>query len=440
MNSPTEPEVSRAKTFEAGTVVRLEGISVRYRLPHERYATLKEHTIRWLQRRIRYDDFWALRDVDVEVAQGQVVGIIGRNGAGKSTLLKVISRVLRPTQGRVWVCGRVAPLLEFGAGFHPELSGRENVFLNGAILGFSHAEMQRKFQRIVEFAELGDFIDAPLRTYSSGMIVRLGFAVATDVEPSILIVDEVLSVGDAAFQKKSIERIQGFRAAGTTILLVSHNMGLVESMCDRAIWLDHGRVLADGPADSVVHQYLNRDVEIEAGRLANSQSPGSEQRWGSRQIGIGRVSLLNGRGEEQRVFKTGESLILKMEYEAHTPIPSPIFGMAIHRQDGTHISGPNTSFAGLTLPTLEGKGTVTYRIPYLPLLEGLYYITVAVTNHEDTEVFDYHDRSYPFRVVNENGNSHERYGLMTLRGEWQVAPEAQCRTPEMEAVCRGRAG
>ena len=418
MSLPTVSNVPSPARSSAN-VIRLGQVSVRYRLPHERYATLKEHTIRWLQRRVQYDDFWALKDVDVDIAQGQVLGIIGRNGAGKSTLLKVISRVLRPTRGHVWVRGRVAPLLEFGAGFHPELTGRENVFLNGAILGFSHAEMERKFQRIVDFAELGDFIDAPLRTYSSGMIARLGFAVATDVEPNILIVDEVLSVGDAAFQKKSVERIQSFRAAGTTILLVSHNLGLVESMCDHALWLDHGRVLAHGPADRVVHQYLYRDLQIEEGRLADSNGPSADQRWGSRRAEIVRVSLLNGQGEEERIFRTGDPLVLKMDYEVHCPIPSPIFGMGIHRQDGTHISGPNTRFAGLNLPTLEGRGAVTFRIPYLPLLQGLYYITVAITNREDTEIFDFHDRCYPFRVENDDGDVRERYGCVTLQGEWE---------------------
>jgi lipopolysaccharide transport system ATP-binding protein len=398
--------------------IRLENISVRYRVPHERYATLKEHTIRWLQRRVQYDDFWALRDVNVTLRRGEVVGIIGSNGAGKSTLLKVIGRVLRPTRGRVMICGRVAPLLEFGAGFHPELTGRENVFLNGAILGFSHAQMQAKFDQIVDFSELRDFIDAPLRTYSSGMIARLGFAVATDVEPDILIVDEVLSVGDAAFQQKSAERMQGFRATGATILLVSHNLALVESMCDRAVWLDHGRIIAEGTATSVVHQYRERDQAVEAARLAE-QTIAHQSRWGNRQIEIVRVRLLDEQGEEQTIFKTGEILVLEMDYQAHTPVAAPIFGMAIHRQDGVHITGPNTAFAGKELPVLEGEGTVTYSIPYLPLLAGLYAMTVAVVNHDDTETFDYHDRVYSFRVVNPEGGVRERYGIMTLQGEWK---------------------
>lgn len=399
-------------------VIRLDGVSVRYRVPHERYATLKEHAIRTLQRRMRYDDFWALRDVNLQIRRGEVVGIIGRNGAGKSTLLKVISRVLHPTTGRVQLRGRIAPLLEFGAGFHPELTGRENIFLNGAILGFSRAQMESKFQDVVDFAELSDFIDAPLRTYSSGMVARLGFAVATDVDPDVLIVDEVLSVGDAAFQKKSFERIQAFRASSVTILFVSHNLDAVQSMCTRGIWIDHGRIIADGTAESVVRQYLDRAQAVESQRLRAEAVPTSEQRWGTRRVEITRVRLTNGKGEEQAVFQTGDSLVLHIDYQANEPTPAPVFGMAIHRQDGVHVAGPNTAFAGLTLPTLEGTGTVTHTIPYLQLLEGLYQISVAVHNQADTEMYDYHDRAYSFRVV--NGSVREKYGMMTLRGEWKL--------------------
>lgn len=235
--------------------LRLDGVFVRYRIPHERYATLREHTIRWLKRRIRYDDYLALRDVSLQVCQGEVLGIIGANGAGKSTLLKVIARVLKPKMGTVWICGRVAPLLEFGAGFHPELTGRENVYLNGALLGLTRNEIDARFKGMVDFAELWDFIDAPVRTYSSGMVSRLGFAVATDANADILIIDEVLSVGDASFKKKSLERIQSYRREGATILFVSHDLDGVESMCDRAIWLDHGIVKANGPAREVVQEY-----------------------------------------------------------------------------------------------------------------------------------------------------------------------------------------
>lgn len=414
---------ARSPAMDA-VAIQLENISVRYRVPHERYRTLKEHAIRWLERRVQYDDFLALREVSLSIQRGQVVGIVGRNGAGKSTLLKVISRVLQPTRGRVCLRGRVAPLLEFGAGFHPELTGRENVFLNGAILGFSRAEMEKKFKPIVDFAELWDFIDAPLRTYSSGMTARLGFAIATDIEPDILLLDEVLSVGDVAFQQKSAERIQSFRASGATILLVSHSLDAVQAMCDRAVWLDHGKVMADGNPEAVVQRYRGQDTQAEAHRLSSALDLDATQRWGTRRIEIVAVRLLNEKGIEKTIFRTGDPLVLQMDYRCNETVPAPIFGMAINRQDGIHITGPNTAFAGMVLPTLREPGTMTYRIPYLTLLEGLYNISVAVTNHDDTEIFDYHDRAYPFRVVNYGGATRERYGLLTLRGEWELESTA----------------
>ncbi len=242
--------------FPPGTpVVQLEKVTVRYRVPHEQIATLKEYAIRVLQRRVRHEDFFALQDVSLEIEKGAVVGIIGRNGAGKTTMLKLVARVLRPTRGRVRVVGRVAPLLELQAGFHHELTGRENVFLNGTLLGFSREEVSRLLDEILDFSELEDFIDAPLRTYSSGMIVRLGFAVATSIRPDILLVDEVLSVGDERFQKKCVARIEAFCAQGTTILFVTHNTSLARAMCDRGIWLDHGLIRAQGLIDEVISQY-----------------------------------------------------------------------------------------------------------------------------------------------------------------------------------------
>jgi ABC-2 type transport system ATP-binding protein/lipopolysaccharide transport system ATP-binding protein len=236
-------------------VIAVEGVSVRFRVPHERITSLKEYAVQAARRRVRHEEFWALRDVSFTVEAGEVFALIGRNGAGKSTLLKVVARVLRPTTGRVRVRGQVAPLLEFGAAFHPELTGRENVFLNGTLLGRSRRQLAESFERIVEFAELFEFIDAPLRTYSSGMVARLGFAIATDVRPEVLIVDEGLSVGDTDFQAKSTRRIQEFRESGTTIILVSHHMAYVTDTCTRAAWLDHGALKALGPVADVVRAY-----------------------------------------------------------------------------------------------------------------------------------------------------------------------------------------
>lgn len=236
-------------------VIILDDVTVRYRVPRERIRTFKEFAIRRLQGRLQFQDLLALDHVSLEVRKGEVFGLIGPNGAGKTTLLRLVARVMRPTSGRVWVKGRVAPLLAMGAGFHPELTGRENVFLNGALLGYTRRQIEEHFEWIVDFAEMWDFIDAPLRTYSSGMVARLGFAVATAIMPDILIVDEVLSVGDIAFQEKSATRIREFREAGATILLVSHSMEAIRNMCNRAAWLDHGKIKIVGLVDRVVEEF-----------------------------------------------------------------------------------------------------------------------------------------------------------------------------------------
>jgi len=242
------------------TVISLNEVGVCYINPGERIRSIKEYTIRFLQRRIEKKKFWALRDINLEVKAGEMFGLIGQNGAGKSTLVKLVARVLQPTLGRVIVRGNVAPLLEFGAGFHPELTGRENIYLNGALLGFSRKEMDLKFERIVDFAELWEFIEAPLRTYSSGMWARLGFAVATDVKPDILIVDEVFSVGDEAFQRKSAHRMQSFRELGATTIIVSHSMTTIEDMCHRVAWIHHGQLMAIGEPTKVIGLYRQSQV------------------------------------------------------------------------------------------------------------------------------------------------------------------------------------
>ena len=241
--------------FQLDDVIRIENVFVRYLLPGERILTFKEYVIRFLQGRIKYIDFNALQNVSLQIHKGEIFGIVGNNGAGKSTLLKVISRVLIPTQGRVWIKGKVSPMLELGAGFHPELTGRENVFLNATILGHSHREIEERMDEIIEFSELGAFIESPIRTYSSGMHARLGFAAATAWEPDILILDEVLSVGDESFRRKCEMRMKSFRNGKTTSIIVSHSMDTIQSLCERVAWLDHGTVRAVGPASEVIAEY-----------------------------------------------------------------------------------------------------------------------------------------------------------------------------------------
>jgi ABC-2 type transport system ATP-binding protein/lipopolysaccharide transport system ATP-binding protein len=236
-------------------MIRFENVVIRYRVPRGGSRSLKEHMIRRIMKRLSFDEFLALRGVNLTVADGENVGVIGRNGAGKSTLFKAIARVVRPVEGRVVVSGRVAPLLELGLGMNGELTGRENVLLQGALLGFSRGSMQERLPRITEFSELSEFINAPTRTYSTGMVARLAFSVATDVDPDILLVDEALAVGDERFRAKCLERMMKFRRSGKTVLLVSHGLDQVRESCARALWLDHGRIVADGPAGRIADAY-----------------------------------------------------------------------------------------------------------------------------------------------------------------------------------------
>jgi lipopolysaccharide transport system ATP-binding protein len=360
-----------------------------------------------------HEEFWALRDVNFTIEGGETVGIIGPNGAGKSTVLKLISRIIEPTSGEIEVNGRLGALLELGTGFHPDLSGRENVYLNGSILGLNRSEIDRRLDDIIAFAELERFIDMPVRHYSSGMYVRLGFSVAAHTDPEILLIDEVLAVGDAAFQRKCLEKIDELRRQGVTILFISHSADTVRNLCSRAIWLDEGHLVADDSAESVVAHYL--DSSWSERESEPSLDFEDERRWGSGKVRITKVRLLDGEGKEQQYFQVGEPLTVEMHYKAEEKVDKPVFGLAIHRRDGLHITGPNTRFADQQIPAVEGKGVVRYEIRSLPLLEGSYHLSVAAHDWAAAEMYDYHDRLYRFGVLCAGG---ERYGVVTLRGAW----------------------
>jgi lipopolysaccharide transport system ATP-binding protein len=395
------------------TAIQFEHVSRRFVLHHHRARSFQELVIRMLQGQGngRREVFWALSDVSFEVKKGEMVALVGANGAGKSTVLKLISRIIDPTSGRIIVNGRVGALLELGTGFHPDLTGRENIYLNGAILGLRRDEITRRLDDIIAFAEMERFIDVPVKHYSSGMYVRLGFSVAVHVEPEILLVDEVLAVGDAAFQRRCLERIDQMRANGTTIVFVSHDLNAVRRLCQRAIWLEKGCIVADGSPEAVVGEYATQSYAASAALAARRELC----RHGTGEVTIEEVRFLDGEGRLRDFFSTGESFTIEMRYRAHKVIERPVFGIAIHRSDGVHVTGPNTQFAQYEIPMIRGEGVVRYTVPFLPLLEGTYYVSVAVVDWCDTQMFDYHDRLYPLRVL---PGYAERYGIMTLQGKW----------------------
>jgi len=347
---------------------------------------------KWLQSRGQKNtedvEFWALKGVSVQIKQGEVVGIIGRNGAGKSTLLKILSRITIPTEGRVTIDGRIASLLEVGTGFHPELTGRENVFLNGAILGMPRAEILRKFDEIVEFSEIGQFLDTPVKHYSSGMYVRLAFAVAAHLDPEILICDEVLAVGDAAFQKKCLAKIKSFAGSGKTVLFVSHNPETVRSLCPRSIWLKDGRVQKDGSTEEVLDGYLD------------SVARGTSFTWENPDYGltIHKVIIRNTDGEETRRFYPGEDLVVDVFYEAKKRIERPLVAIGVLGVSGSCFTS-NMLLDGNSPDSFEGVGKISCTFKSIPLLPQNYTVKLVVRASTVTDMIVPYEEVGSFTVI-----------------------------------------
>jgi len=380
-----------------------------FRLYHERNQFLKAAILRG--RRARYEEFWALKDVSFEVPVGTTFGVIGSNGSGKSTLLKCLAGILVPERGEVEISGRISALLELGAGFHPELSGRENVFLNGAILGLSKKEIAARFDSIVDFAGLEDFIDSPVKNYSSGMFVRLGFAVAAHVEPEVLLVDEVLSVGDEAFQRKSAEKIEQFRREGRTIVFVSHGLSQVEQLCETVAWIDHGDLKLVGPAGDVISAY--RGDSHEAKKTLDELG----SRWGSGEIQITSVELLDDNGEAVEHPRTLEPLTIRVHLNAHAPIQDTVLVARIDEMNGHTVWSSSSRRNGVSIGMLDGPAEVTIEIPQLPLLEGTFDLTVAITNQTEIQPYDWWDRRVRFDVRQFTSLDS---GITHIPSEWTI--------------------
>ena len=405
----------------ADLAVECRGVWKSYRIYHQRSHTLKE---RVLTRRNVYEEFWALKDIELEVPAGKTIGIVGPNGSGKSTLLKTMARILTPNKGSVQVNGRVSSLLELGTGFHPELTGRENVYLGGSLLGQSRRDVARRFDEIVEFAGIPDFMDMPVKNYSSGMYARLAFAVAISVDPEILIVDEVLSVGDERFQMRCYERIAELRAQGRTIVLVSHSLDTVRSLCSDAVWLEKGEVAARGEAHDVVARYLGEVHNAAAAEGASSG--GSGQRYGSGDAEITGVSFLDGQGVVRGAFRTGDELTVQVGWRAGRLLDDVSCGIAIYRAETlAHVFGQNTRQAGLRL-ALDGEGVIEFRIPSLPMLKGHYVVTVALHDESVKKVYDWHERRYSF-IVLENTAMAAEAGMVHVEGSWRAPSAKPCQ-------------
>jgi ABC-2 type transport system ATP-binding protein len=380
-----------------------------YRLYHERNQYLKAAILRG--RRARYEEFWALKGINFEVPTGSTFGVIGSNGSGKSTLLKTMAGILMPERGSVEIQGRVSALLELGAGFHPELSGQENVYLNGAILGLSKKQITERFDDIVEFAGIADFIDTPVKNYSSGMFVRLGFAVAAHVEPDVLLIDEVLSVGDESFQRRCAEKIDEFRRDGRTIVFVSHGLGQVEQLCQDVAWIEKGELRMLGPAAQVISAYQGDSHEAE--RVEGEQG----SRWGSGEAQIVGVSLLDASGNNGTLLTTHEPATIDVDITAHTPLQDTVVVVRIDSLTGGTIWETSTRRNGRTIGLIDGPASVKIAIPSLPLLEGVYDLTVGIMDSTEVHPYDFWERRIRFEV-----RQYKSYdnGLVSIPAEWTI--------------------
>ena len=390
--------------------IRVDSLWKNFRLYHERNRYLKAAMLRG--RRARYEEFWALQDVSLTVAKGATVGVIGSNGSGKTTLLKCLTGIYTPERGSVHIDGNVAALLELGAGFHAELSGTENIYLNGSILGMSKKEIDNKFDSIVEFAGLEQFIDTPVKNFSSGMVVRLGFSIATHVEPEVLLIDEILAVGDQAFQRKSTEKIEQFRRDGRTILVVSHSLGLVQQLCDTVVWLEKGHVKMTGPASDVISEYTGTTY----GNFAREDAS-SKTRWGSGEAQITQVTTLDASEQPIDTLSSGDEFRLRLELNSHVRIESPVLRVQMETMSGELVWSTTTQRGTATLRVLDGPAVAMLQIPSLPLADGTYYVSVSITDATGTTEFDHCQHWAKIHVV---GGQPNDGGVVALPSNWSI--------------------
>jgi lipopolysaccharide transport system ATP-binding protein len=426
-------------------VVTVSNISKQYRIGlANRTTTLRESlvsamTLAFLRSKPREETIWALRDVSFSIERGETLGIIGRNGAGKSTLLKILSKITSPTSGQAKVNGRLAALLEVGTGFHQELTGRENIYLNGSILGMSKKEVDRKFDQIIEFSGVERFLDTPIKRYSSGMRLRLGFAVAAHLDPDILIVDEVLAVGDAAFQRKCLNAMADLREGSRTVLFVSHNLAAVENLCKRCIWIDAGQVRMDGESRDVIEAYL-ASLTTAQGSFTNFD--GAQNRRSNGKIQYRGVEFLSPDGNLQNVIRAGDPIVIRFHYFATEPIPLPSFGFRMYTDMGTLVTDTSTWHHSISIPVVEaGEGFLDLEIDSLNLLPAKYSLSLWLTDMVGAVVYDNIENAVTLEIETANiyrsgRDIDSRCGIVFFPQRWNLSgiPKRRDQAPEIFPV------
>ena len=395
---------------ETSNAITVEGLGKKFRLMQDRNWTLKATLL--AGHRTRYEEFWALRDVSFEIPTGETFGIVGGNGSGKSTLLKVLAGILRADEGSAIARGRLSALLELGAGFHPELTGRENVYLNGSILGFTSREIRNLFDDIVEFAELEQFIDEPVRNYSSGMYMRLGFSVAIHVEPEILLVDEILAVGDLTFQKRCLDRFARLRDEGRTIVVVSHDLNMIGRLCDSSVWINKGELASVGSSSSVLEDFISHDENSDV----NVSDQSHQLRLKPDDL-VKSLELVDVNGHSMSSTASGQPALIRVRYDADKAGEPVTVALGLYRADGTHVSSINSG-AATSAGNDVGVIEVDYEMSSLPVQSGTYEISIALHSRDMTKVFERHTHLFRFEVDPVAG-SHQT-GLVALGGNWSA--------------------
>jgi ABC-2 type transport system ATP-binding protein len=390
--------------------ISVDGVWKNFRLYHERNRYIKAAMLRG--RRARFEEFWALQNVTLDVPHGATVGVIGSNGSGKTTLLKCLTGIYTPERGSITINGNIAALLELGAGFHAELSGTENIYLNGSILGMSKKEIDAKFDSIVEFAGLEQFIDTPVKNFSSGMVVRLGFSIATHVEPEVLLIDEILAVGDQAFQRKSTEKIEQFRREGRTILVVSHSLGLVQQLCDTVVWLDKGSVKMVGAANEVISAYTGNTY----GNFAQEDS-GSRTRWGTGDAQVTRLLTTDRSELPIDTVPSGGEVRVVIELNSHVRLESPVLHVRLETMTGELVWSTSTQRGAATLRVLDGPARAVLHVPQVPLAEGTYYLSAIITDATGGTEYDHCQHWAKLHVT---GGLPNDGGIVAMSSEWAI--------------------
>ncbi len=421
--------------MDKGNAIEVKDVKKKFRVYFDKGNQLKERLL--FRSRNRYEDRWVLNGISFNVKKGEAVGLIGHNGCGKSTTLKLLTRIMYPTEGTIELSGRVSSLIELGAGFHPDMSGRENIYTNASIFGLTKKEIDERMDDIVEFSEMEQFLDNPVRTYSSGMYMRLAFSVAINVNADILLIDEILAVGDINFQAKCFNKLKEIKAQGTTIVIVSHSLGQIEQICDRTIWIDGGKIKADGKPRDVHPEYMdfmgqkrqviaekeNARKEEKSGKKAGERGEDAEsgesgedkKRWGNGHARIKQVRLLDEEGKSQSAFATGSPITIEMDYSVRQKVEDAVFGIGIFNQNGQQVYGTNTRIDQMDEFALEKDGTMSVHLDQVNLLPGVYLLDIAIESQVGIPV-DYFREAYTFEMYSQIGD----VGIVRLNHQWKI--------------------